>query len=70
MSFSMQHSPSEPSRPPSHALPGGAPVDLPISSAIYEASITYGRDSKAVIESLYEAVKVLEAELIELRAQK
>ncbi|MGW5569667.1 hypothetical protein ACWEVD_00580 [Nocardia thailandica] len=45
---------------PSHALPGERPTGLPISAAVYDVSVTYGKTSAAVVEALYEAVKRLE----------
>ncbi|MET7774084.1 hypothetical protein [Nocardia sp. NPDC005366] len=51
---------SDPNQAPSHALPGGRPEGLPLSASIYDASVTYGKDSQAVVVALYEAVKDLE----------
>ena len=44
-----------------HWLPGPRPDDLPISAAVWDVAKSYGKDSKAVVTALYEAVKQLEA---------
>ncbi|WP_280247611.1 hypothetical protein [Nocardia abscessus] len=63
--ISLQYFGPDRNQPPSHALPGGPPPEgLPISAAVYKASITYGRDSNAVVEALYEAVKSLETQIL------
>jgi hypothetical protein len=67
MDISVQHYGPNPNKPPSHALPGGRPDDLPISAAVYDRSISHGRQSQAVAEALYEAVKALESEIAGLR---
>lgn len=50
---------ADPNRP-SHALRGERPTGLPISAAVYDVSVQYGKTSAAVVEALYEAVKKLE----------
>ncbi|PPI89074.1 hypothetical protein [Nocardia nova] len=63
--ISVEHAPfgPDPSQP-AHALRGGRPEGLPLSAAVYDVSVTYGRRSAEVVEALYEAVKSLEAELV------
>jgi hypothetical protein len=47
---------------PSHRLKGGRPDDLPISAKVWDTADRCGKQSEAVIEALYDAVKQLEAE--------
>lgn len=45
---------------PTHRLKGPRPGHLPLSAKVWDAADRYGKDSQAVVEALYEAVKYLE----------
>lgn len=49
---------------PTHRLKGLRPDHLPLSAAVWDAANSYGKDSQAVVQALYEAVKALESEIL------
>ncbi len=55
------------SHQPWHRLPGDRPDRFPLSAAVWDAADRYEKNSQAVIEALYAAVKRLETELASLR---
>ncbi|MFI1241483.1 hypothetical protein [Nocardia salmonicida] len=59
MTISVETFGADPNRR-ANVLPGARPDDLPISAAVYDTSVGYGKTSVAVVEALYEAVKKLE----------
>jgi len=67
MDISVQHYGPDPNQSPAHAFRGPRPDHLPLTAAIFDASVSYGKESQAVAEKMCLAIQALETELIQLR---
>jgi hypothetical protein len=69
MDISMQTANFGPTEP-SHRLKGARPDNLPLSAQLWDVADKYGKDSRALVEALYEAFKELETEVVGLRGPR